>query len=79
VQAEPGVAGQPGPDDGGLVGGEVVADQVHAQAGGDGLVDPARNFLNSAARWWRRSWEITVPPAMPYAANRSVVPCRTCS
>src|SRR5262249_48404264 len=35
----PGVAGQPGPDGGGLAGGEVVAGQVHLQPGGHGRVD----------------------------------------
>jgi hypothetical protein len=39
MQVEAGVAGQPVPDGRGLVGGEVVADQVHVQVGGDGLVD----------------------------------------
>jgi len=36
------VAGQPLLDGGGLVGSEVVADQVHLQVRRDGLVDPAR-------------------------------------
>jgi hypothetical protein len=45
VQAEPGVAGEPGLDDGGLVGGQVVADQVDAQAGGHGLVDLDQELL----------------------------------
>ena len=39
MQVEAGVAGQPGLDGRGLVGGEVVADQVHVQLGGHGLVD----------------------------------------
>ena len=39
MQVEAGVAGQPVTDRRGLVGGEVVADQVHVQVGGDGLVD----------------------------------------
>ena len=34
------MAGQPLPDEGGLVRGEVVADQVHVQAGRHGVVDP---------------------------------------
>jgi hypothetical protein len=36
---KPWVAGQPVADGRGLVGGQVVADQVHAQLGRDGLVD----------------------------------------
>ena len=36
---EPGVAGEPVPYRRGLVGGEVVADQVHVQPGRHGLVD----------------------------------------
>ena len=39
VDVEPGVAGQPGVDLGGLVGGVVVADEVDVELGGDGLVD----------------------------------------
>src|SRR6185437_4380587 len=40
VNMEARVPGQPGPDLGGVVGGVVVADQVHVQSGGHGLVDP---------------------------------------
>src|SRR5580658_459345 len=39
MQVEPGVGGQPAVDRGGLVGGDVVEDDVDVQAGGDGFVD----------------------------------------
>jgi hypothetical protein len=45
MDAEAGVAGQPGPDLGGVVGGVVVAHQVHGQFGGHGLVDRGQELL----------------------------------
>ena len=73
VQAEAGVPGQPGLDERGLVGGEVVADQVHVRAR---RARPCRSWpgtcWNSVARWRRCSWEITVPSAILKAANRLV-------
>ena len=45
VHVEAGVAGQPGLDRRGLVGGVVVADQVHVELGGHGLVDGGQELL----------------------------------
>ena len=45
LQGEPRVFGQPVPDGGGLVGGEVVTDQVHVEFGGYGFVDGGEEFL----------------------------------
>jgi hypothetical protein len=44
-RGEPRVFGQPVPDGGGLVGGEVVTDQVHVEFGGYGFVDGGEEFL----------------------------------
>lgn len=59
---EPRSAGQPDLDDGGLLGGEVVAGHVHLEPGGHVLVDPGQEFLELRG---------------PVVANRPVVPCRT--
>jgi hypothetical protein len=69
-RGEPRVFGQPVPDGGGLVGGEVVTDQVHVEFGGYGFVDGGEEFLNSTARCWGCRAEITVPSVMSNAANR---------
>ena len=44
MDVEAGVAGEPVLDFRGLVRSVVVADQVHVQAGRDGLVDPLEEF-----------------------------------
>jgi len=54
------VAGQPGPDDRALVSGEIVADHVHLQPGGHGLVDPGQEIP-----------ELRGPVAAPTPAPRS--------
>ena len=77
VQMEPWVGGEPGADRRGLVGGQVVADQMHVQFGGHVLVDLGRGTcLNSAARCRRWMLWMTSPVATSSAANRSVVPAR---
>src|ERR1035441_2311731 len=47
----------------------------HSQA--DSADPLPRNFLNSTARCWRWISLITVPSAVPDAANKVVMPCRT--
>ena len=66
-----------GLDDRGLVGGEVVADQVHLEPGGHGLVNPGQELLELRGPVVAPQGVMTVPSAMLNAANRSVVPCRT--
>jgi hypothetical protein len=53
------------------------ADQVHAHAGGHGLVDLDQELPGPTAQWVAAQPEITVPPTMLNAANKPVVPCRT--
>ena len=76
VHREPWMLVQPAVDRGGLVGGEVVADQMHVEVGGAALSMAIRNFLNSTARCWGCNAEITVPSVMSNAANRLVTPWR---
>ncbi len=76
VQAEPGVAGQPGLDDGSLVRGQVVADQVHIQPGGHGLVDPGQELLELRRAVVAVQFTDDGAVGDVERANKSVVPCR---
>jgi len=62
---------------GGLVGREVVQDDVDVELGGDLAVDLVEERDESAAVWDLRRSVITLPVAISSAANRSMVPLRT--
>ena len=61
---------------GGLVGRDVVEDDVHVEGARDLFVDEVKNLRNSSERCRGAIEAMTLPEAASSAANRSVVPWR---
>jgi hypothetical protein len=76
VEVESAVAEQPFLHRGGLVGGEVVQDDVDVQFGGDVAIDLVQEGDEVGAGVGRLMSVITLPVAISRAANRSQVPLR---